>query len=43
VKNAPALTSGFLTDPALRARLGIQARAQHAVRFEIRAYVDKLE
>ena len=45
VKNAPALASALerlLTDPALRARLGGQARAQHAVRFEISAYVDKL-
>jgi glycosyltransferase involved in cell wall biosynthesis len=44
-KNAPALASALerlLTDPALRARLGIQARAEHAVRFEIGAYVDKL-
>jgi hypothetical protein len=32
----------LLMDPALRARLGGQARAQHAVRFEISAYVDKL-
>lgn len=44
-KNAPALAQALerlLTDPALRARLGIQARAQHAIRFEIGAYVDKL-
>ena len=43
-KNAPALASALerlLVDPALRARLGVQARAQHAVRFEIGAYVDK--
>ncbi|CAN7712844.1 glycosyltransferase family 4 protein [Bradyrhizobium sp. LjRoot220] len=45
VKNAPALAQALgrlLTDPALRARLGIQARAQHAIQFEIGAYVDKL-
>lgn len=44
-KNAPALASALdrlLSDAALRARLGIQARAQHATRFEIGAYVDKL-
>jgi glycosyltransferase involved in cell wall biosynthesis len=45
VKNAPALASALerlLTDPALRARLGIGARAEHAIRFEIGVYVDKL-
>ncbi|WOH56079.1 glycosyltransferase family 4 protein [Bradyrhizobium sp. BWC-3-1] len=45
VKNAPALALALerlLMDPALRARLGGQARAQHAVQFEISAYVDKL-
>lgn len=45
VKNASALASALerlLTDSALRARLGIQARAQHALRLEIGAYVDKL-
>jgi glycosyltransferase involved in cell wall biosynthesis len=44
-KNAPALASAFerlLTDPVLRARLGNQARAQHAARFEIGGYVDRL-
>jgi glycosyltransferase involved in cell wall biosynthesis len=43
-ENAPALASALerlLVDPPLRARLGRQARAQHAVRFEISAYVDK--
>ena len=45
VKNAPALAQALerlLSDPALRARLGVQARAQHAIQFEIGAYVDKL-
>jgi glycosyltransferase involved in cell wall biosynthesis len=44
-KNAPALASALerlLADPALRIRLGAQARAEHALRFEIGAYVDKL-
>ncbi len=44
-KNAPALASALerlLTDPVLRARLGNQARVQHAARFEIGGYVDKL-
>jgi glycosyltransferase involved in cell wall biosynthesis len=45
VNNASALASALerlLTDPALRTRLGIQARAQHALRLEIGAYVNKL-
>lgn len=44
-KNAPALASALerlLADPALRIRLGAQAQAEHALRFEIGAYVDKL-
>jgi glycosyltransferase involved in cell wall biosynthesis len=44
-RNARALASALerlLTDPSLRVRLGIQARAQHAVRFEIGGYVDRL-
>jgi glycosyltransferase involved in cell wall biosynthesis len=43
--NASALASTLerlLTDPALRARLGIRARAEHATLYEIGAYVDKL-
>jgi len=45
VNNAPALASALerlLADPALRASLGRRARAQHASRFEIGAYVDNL-
>jgi glycosyltransferase involved in cell wall biosynthesis len=45
VRNAQALASALerlLTDAPLRVRLGIQARAQHAVRFEIGGYVDRL-
>jgi glycosyltransferase involved in cell wall biosynthesis len=44
-KNAQALASALerlLTDPVLRARLGTEARIQHAMRFEIGAYVDSL-
>lgn len=44
-RNGSALASALerlLTDPPLRARLGAQARAEHAIRFEIGAYVDKL-
>lgn len=44
-KNAPALASALerlLTNPGLRTRLGVQARAQHAIRFEIGAYVETL-
>lgn len=44
-KNAKALASALerlLTDPALRARLGDQARARHALQLEITAYVDRL-
>ena len=44
-KNARALASALerlLADSALRARLGLQAQAEHATRFEIGGYVDKL-
>jgi glycosyltransferase involved in cell wall biosynthesis len=45
VNNAPVLASALerlLSNPALRASLGSRARAQHASRFEIGAYVDRL-
>jgi glycosyltransferase involved in cell wall biosynthesis len=44
-KNARALASALerlLADSTLRARLGLRARAEHATRFEIGGYVDKL-
>jgi glycosyltransferase involved in cell wall biosynthesis len=44
-EDALALTAALrrlLIDPDLRARLGAQARAEHAARLEIGAYVDKL-
>ncbi|MFK4722746.1 glycosyltransferase involved in cell wall biosynthesis [Bradyrhizobium niftali] len=45
MNNAPALASALerlLSSPALRTSLGLRARALHASRFEINAYVDRL-